>query len=197
RITIPDMGAEDICIPLRMALEKAAIARHGIPLAECNRIYTTNGSFDQVLAAGPRALLLPYCAKLKDCACRTSKDCLACGRCSVGDAWTLGQKRDLETVCVVNYEDLMVELARLKDAGAPAFIGCCCRPFFVKHAEDFDRMGLPGILVDIENTTCYELDQSEAAHRGQFKDQTGLNVALLQTILDVAGREQEKEACAT
>ena len=115
----------------------------------------------------------------------------------MGDAWTLGQKRDLETVCVVNYEDLMVELARLKDAGAPAFIGCCCRPFFVKHAEDFDRMGLPGILVDIENTTCYELDQSEAAHRGQFKDQTGLNVALLQTILDVAGREQEKEACAT
>lgn len=197
RITIPDMGAEDICIPLRMALEKAAIARHGIPLTECNRIYTTNGSFDQVLAAGPRALLLPYCAKLKDCACRTSKDCLACGRCSVGDAWTLGQKRDLETVCVVNYEDLMVELARLKDAGAPAFIGCCCRPFFVKHAEDFDRMGLPGILVDIENTTCYELDQSEAAHRGQFKDQTGLNVVLLQTILDVAGREQEKEACAT
>ena len=185
-IAIPDMNAEDICIPLRMAMEKAAIARHGIPIEHCNRIFTTNGNFDQVLAAGPQALLLPYCAKLKDCDLRFTKACRACGECSVGEAWALGHERKLRTVCITNFEDLMKELGKLKGQGVSACIGCCCQPFYIKHAEDFDRMGLPGILIDIENTTCYELDQSEAAHQGQFRSQTSLNMPLLHSILRVA-----------
>ena len=189
-IAIPDMNAEDICIPLRMAMEKAAIARHGIPIEHCNRIFTTNGSFDQVLAAGPQALLLPYCAKLKDCDLRFTKACRACGECSVGEAWALGHERKLRTVCITNFEDLMEELGKLKGQGVSAFIGCCCQPFYIKHAEDFDRMGLPGILIDIENTTCYELDQSEAAHQGQFRSQTSLNMPLLHSILRVAQQAQ-------
>jgi lipoate-protein ligase A len=51
-------------------------------------------------------------------------------------------------------------------------------------------MGLPGILIDIENTTCYELDQSEAAHQGQFRSQTSLNMPLLHSILRVAQQAQ-------
>ena len=110
----------------------------------------------------------------------------ACGECSVGEAWTLGHERKLRTVCITNFEDLMEELAKLKKQGVPAFIGCCCQPFYIKHAEDFDRQGLPGILIDIENTTCYELDQSEAAYKGQFRSQTSLNMPLLHSILRVA-----------
>ncbi len=190
KIAIPDMGAEDICIPLRMALEKAAIARHGIPLEHCNRIFTTNGSFDEVLAAGPQALLLPYCAKLKDCDLRFTRACRACGECSVGDAWTLGRERKWRTVCITSFEHLMQELEKMKGQGVSAFIGCCCQPFYIKHVEDFDRLGLPGILIDIENTTCYDLDQSEAAHRGEFSSQTMLNMALLHDILRVAGQAE-------
>ncbi|MFT4302011.1 MAG: DUF116 domain-containing protein, partial [Desulfovibrio sp.] len=186
RITIPDMGADDICTPLRMALEKAAIARHGIPLEHCNRIFTTNGSFDEVLAAGPQALLLPYCAKLKDCDLRFTRACRACGECSVGEAWTLGLERKMRTVCITNFEHLMQELEKFKEQGVSAFIGCCCQPFYIKHVEDFARLGLPGILIDIENTTCYDLDQSEAAHRGEFSSQTSLNMPLLNDILRVA-----------
>lgn len=200
RIAIPDMSAEDICIPLRMAMEKAAIARYGIPLEHCNRIFTTNGSFAEVLAAGPQALLLPYCAKLKDCDLRFTKACRACGECSVGDAWALGHERKLRTVCITSFEDLMEVLGKLKGQGVPAFIGCCCQPFYIKHAEDFKRMGLPGILIDIENTTCYELDQSEEAYKGRFRSQTDLNMPLLHSVLRVArearGTDGRAASCA-
>ena len=108
----------------------------------------------------------------------------------MGEAWALGHERKLRTVCITNFEDLMEELGKLKGQGVSAFIGCCCQPFYIKHAEDFDRMGLPGILIDIENTTCYELDQSEAAHQGQFRSQTSLNMPLLHSILRVAQQAQ-------
>ena len=81
----------------------------------------------------------------------------------------------------------------MKGQGVSAFIGCCCQPFYIKHVEDFARLGLPGILIDIENTTCYDLDQSEAAHRGEFSSQTMLNMALLHDILRVAGQAGQAE----
>ncbi len=185
KIHIPDMSAEDICIPLRMALEKVEIAKHGIPLELCNRINTSNGNFDAVIKAGPQALLLPYCAKLKDCDLRFSRECIACGACTVGEAWTLGQEHGLETLCITKFEHLMQELNDLKAKGVTAFIGCCCHAFYVKHAEEFEELGLPGIFIDIENTTCYELNQSDAAHKGEFREQTQVHMELLHKILEI------------
>ncbi len=197
KIRIPDMSAEDVNIPLRMALEKVLIAKHGrasnrIPLSLCNRINTTCGTFDDVLKAAPQALLLPYCAKLKECDLRFTRDCAACGGCSVGDAWTLGQEYGLTTICITKFEHLMEELQTLKAQGATAFVGCCCHAFFVKHADEFAALGLPGILIDIENTTCYELNQSEAAHNGEFREQTQLHMPLLTSVLDAAKAVRER-----
>jgi lipoate-protein ligase A len=76
------------------------------------------------------------------------------------------------------------ELMQMRAAGEPAYIGCCCQPFFVKHMEDFRRSGVPGILLDIDNTTCYELDQAKRAYAGQFGNQTSLNIGLLHSVLD-------------
>lgn len=191
RICIPDMGAQDIILPLTMALAKADIARAGIPLAQCNRINTTCDTFGGVLARGIDALLLPYCAKDPDCSLRHAEVCTACGRCSVGDAWQFGEERRLSMVCITNFEHLQRELTRLKDAGCRAFVGCCCQQFYVKHAEDFEAIGLPGILMDIEDTTCYELGEETAAYKGQFARQTAVNMELLQAVFAAADRAGE------
>ena len=41
------------------------------------------------------------------------------------------------------------------------FVGSCCEPFYGKHRPDFERIGLPGILVDVERSTCYDLGQEK------------------------------------
>ena len=52
--------------------------------------------------------------------------------------------------------------------------------------DDFERAGVPGILLDIENTTCYDLDQAKEAYAGRFESQTCLNLALLDTVLNLS-----------
>jgi len=185
RIHIPGMSHEDFLKPVDQVLKKVSIARYGIPLEYCNLISVTNGSFEAVLKRHPSVLLLPYCAKDLDCSLRHKKGCTACGNCSVGSAWRLGKMKQMKRICIVSFEDLLHELHRMKGRGVPAFIGCCCQPFFTKHVDDFEQAGLPGILLDIDNTTCYELDQAKAAYAGKFASQTHVNLDLLDMVLNV------------
>jgi len=185
KILIPGMTCEDFLKPLDQAFEKIGMARFGIPLEYCNQISVTNGPFEEVLRRKPSVLLLPYCAKLTTCELRYEKGCNLCGDCSIGDAWTRGLAERMEIVSIVSFEDLRAELEKMKAAGVPAFIGCCCEPFFTKHVDDFDAAGVPGILLDIDNTTCYELDQAREAYAGRFENQTRVNLDLLDAVLSV------------
>jgi lipoate-protein ligase A len=97
----------------------------------------------------------------------------------------MGLRKKMKNVCIVSFEDLMAELARMRSTGVRAFIGCCCEPFFIKHAKGFERAGIPGILLDINNTTCYELDQAKEAYAGKFASQTEVNLDLLNTVLNM------------
>ena len=186
RITIPGMTVEDFVIPLDQALEKIKISEFGIPLEHCNQISVTNGSFREIMDQSPSILLLPYCAKLVDCELRYAKGCKLCGEdeCSIGPAWRLGRKHKMRVVSITNYEDLWAELSQMKQQGVKAFIGCCCQPFYAKHANDFKRSRMPGILLDIDNTTCYDLDEAKAAYAGKFESQTVVNLDLLETVLN-------------
>ncbi len=186
RMQIPGMTSSAFSVALEQALEKVAISRHGLTLEHCNQICVTNGSFEEVIRRKPSVLLLPYCAKLTDCDLRYAKACRACGDCSVGPAWALGLRRKMKLVCVTSFEDLMAELRKMRDRGARAFIGCCCQPFFIKHMDDFKKAGVPGILLDIDNTTCYDLDQAREAYAGKFESQTELNLELLNKVIDLA-----------
>ena len=186
-ITIPGMDYRDFIKPLDQAIAKVEISKFGIPIEYCNQISVTNGTFEEIVAKKPSALLLPYCSKNIECDLRYKKGCRNCGDCTIGPAGTLGKDNKMKVVCVTSFEDLMGELIRLKSKGAPAFIGCCCRPFFTKHVDDFDRIGLPGILLDIDNTTCYDLDQAKEAYAGRFENQTRLNLDLLNSVLDAVG----------
>ncbi|MBR9981342.1 MAG: DUF116 domain-containing protein [Desulfatitalea sp.] len=185
RICIPGMAAGDFLKPLDQVLAKMEITRYGIPLPHCNQISVTNGTFAEVAALHPSVLLLPYCSKDIECDLRYAKGCRSCGECTIGDAWTLGRRHHMKMVCVTSFEDLLQELARMKSLGHRAFIGCCCQPFFTKHVDDFERVGLPGILLDIDCTTCYELDQAKEAYAGRFDRQTAVNLDLLETVLRV------------
>jgi lipoate-protein ligase A len=180
------MSADEFLRPLDQLFEKIAIARTGLALGHCDRISPANGSFAEVLGRRPSVLLLPYCAKPTDCELRHDKSCRVCGReeCTVGRAWQTGTERGMRVTTVVSFEDLWAELMRMRSAGEPAFVGCCCRPFFTKHAEDFARAGVPGILLDIDHTTCYDLDQARDAYAGSFDRQTELAVELLERVLE-------------
>jgi hypothetical protein len=45
-----------------------------------------------------------------------------------------------------------------------------------------ERAGVSGLLVDVEHTSCYELDQEREAKLGDFEGQTELNVDLLEKL---------------
>jgi lipoate-protein ligase A len=188
RMIIPGLRFEDFVKPLDQCLEKIAIAEFGIALEHCNRISVVNGSFREVIRSRPSVLLLPYCAKFTGCDLRYEKGCRICGDsgCSVGPAWAMGRGKDMKVISIVSFEDLWEELVRMKAAGVSAYIGCCCRSFFSKHLDDFKTSGLPGILLDIDNTTCYELDQARRAYAGQFDSQTRVDLKLLERVLQTA-----------
>lgn len=184
RMDVPGMTAADFIKPLFQILNKFDIARTtGLSLAHCNQISVTGGTFADILARRPQALLLPYCAKLVDCDLRYAKDCRICGECTIGEAWQLGGRHHLQIISITSFEDLMQELQHLADRGASAWIGCCCQPFFTKHLDDFNRIGLPGILLDIDCTTCYEMDLAPEAYQGRFDRQTEINLNLLEEVL--------------
>ena len=50
-------------------------------------------------------------------------------------------------------------------SGVKGFVGSCCEPFYGKRRPDFERIGLPGILVDVESSTCYDLGQEKRPFR--------------------------------
>jgi lipoate-protein ligase A len=186
RINIPGMGCDDFLKPLNQVFQKIAISNYGIPLAYCNLISVTNGSFEEIMKRRPSVLLLPYCSKLTSCELRYKKGCRVCGECTIGPASSMGHSKKMKTVCIVSFEDLMAELKRMKADRVSAFIGCCCQPFFTKHSDDFEKVGIPGIFLDIDNTTCYELDQAKEAYAGRFGSQTRVNLDLLEAVLNAS-----------
>jgi lipoate-protein ligase A len=90
----------------------------------------------------------------------------------------------MRTRTIINFEDLMSELENMKNLGEKAFIGLCCQPFFAKHLDEFERAKVPGILIDINDTTCYDLDQAKEAYNGEFRNQTSLDLDLLKSVLN-------------
>ena len=181
---IPGISSSDFVNAISKALEKIDTARFGIPLDLANRIFTVNGSFAETIAESPRHLLLPYCAKSLDCGWRYKRDCIECGECSISKAYGLGRNQKMQITTILSFEDLMETLEKFRSKGVSSYVGCCCEAFYTKHLEDFERSGIPAILIDIDNTTCYELGKEEEAYKGNFESQTDINIDLLKKVLD-------------
>ncbi len=181
---IPGISSSDFVNAISKALEKIDTARFGIPLGVANRVFTVNGSFAETIAKSPRHLLLPYCAKSLDCGYRYKRDCVECGECSISEAYRLGRDRKMWITTILSFEDLMETLEEFRLKGVSSYVGCCCEAFYTKHIEDFEGLGIPAILIDIDNTTCYELGKEQDAYKGNFESQTKINIDLLKKVLD-------------
>ena len=94
-------------------------------------------------------------------------------------------------ISIQSYEHLEKTLERLKGEGVVAFVGSCCEPFYAKHRDDFERIGLPGVLVDVDSSTCYDLGQEEEAYAGRFENQTYLKLDLLERIVARVSRNDQ------
>ena len=70
----------------------------------------------------------------------------------------------------------------MRARGVSSYMGCCCEPFFAKHWLEMEEAGVSGLLIDVEHTSCYELDQEKEAKLGQFQGQTALNVDVLEKL---------------
>lgn len=179
---IPGVREDHFIRALDEAIQKMYLLPHDFHEEETHHLFPVLKPFAAVKK--PEVLLLPYCAKEKDCDYRYKKGCGECGRCSIGDAICIARSFDMDHMTIQNYEDLESTLRTLSRSGVKAFVGSCCEPFYGKHRPDFERIGLPGILVDVERTTCYDLGEEKNAFKGQFENQTHLNLPLLRRVLE-------------
>ena len=192
-VRIPGVAVSDLLYTMGKALGKIEITSHGIPLHFTNHLYTVGGTFGEILSKNPSHLLLPYCAKSMDCGWRFEEDCPLCGECSIEDAVSLGERFGLEHITIQSFEHLMETLERLKERGITSYIGCCCEAFYTKHNDDFERSGVPAILVDIDDTTCYDLGKEHDAYQGKFESQTAIKLELLAMVLNALPERRAEE----
>jgi lipoate-protein ligase A len=179
---IPGVKEGHIIQAIEEALQKMDLLPYGFDEEETHHLFPVLKPFGEVKK--PEVLLLPYCAKEMECSYRNQSGCEECGRCSVGDAAQMARSFKMDPITIQNYEELESTLYQLKTSGVRAFIGSCCEPFYGKHRPDFERMGLPGILVDVERSTCYDLGQEKEAFKGRFENQTHLNIPLLKRVIE-------------
>ena len=185
-VEIPGVTAADIVHTLSEAVEKNTYVQHNIHPHEVNDVFSVVKPLSEITHC--QALLLPYCAKTPDCEYRHQSGCTQCGVCCIGDAYDLAEKYELVPISIQSYEHLEETLERLKGDGVEAFVGSCCEPFYAKHRDDFERIGLPGILVDVDSSTCYDLGQEQEAYAGRFENQTYLKFDLLQRVVARVGK---------
>ena len=179
---IPGVTEVHFIRALDEAIQKMHLLPKGFDEEETHHLFPVLKPFKEVRR--PEVLLLPYCAKELECLYRNQPGCEECGRCTVGDAAQMARSFGMDSVTIQNYEELESTLSNLKHSGVRGFIGSCCEPFYGKHRPDFERIGLPGILIDVERSTCYDLGQEKEAFKGRFENQTHLNLSLLKKVLE-------------
>jgi lipoate-protein ligase A len=178
---MPGVTPDDIITAIGEALQKRDLKDLGLSVKEANHIFLVNDAIEHLPEAS--VILLPYCAKLASCELRYDKDCISCGECTVGVAYELARSHNMEPITIVNFEDLQTTLADMKMRGIKAYLGCCCDPFFVKHRDDFENAGMAGLLINIESTTCYELNLEKEGKEGTFTGETRLNLDVLEKVI--------------
>jgi lipoate-protein ligase A len=197
---IPFTRPDDFAGVIAEAAKKAGWTRYGIPREELNSVFFVGEPPERFRGAG--YLLLPYCAKPVDCRFRKRDGCAQCGRCAIGDMYALAREKGLVPISINSYHHLERVLGEIRRKGArvegckgqdprltahgsrlTGFVGSCCEAFFIKHREDFERAGVPGVLVDIDSRTCYDLYKDAEAHAGKFDRETRLKAGLFRTVI--------------
>ena len=90
---------------------------------------------------------------------------------------------DIPVRTIQTYEHLIETIEEFDEKGARGYIGSCCEAFYNKHHADFLDTKVPGLLIDIDSSTCYELGEEQEAYIGDFEGQTHLKLDLLMRLL--------------
>lgn len=197
KVKIIGITAEDIVNLILEAVEKSELEDLGLD-GECiNDIYPIILKPIDSLKNGFDYLLLPYCSKLVSCGYRKVDGCSKCGLCTIGDAYKLAEEFGLKPITIHNFEHLMETLKMLRKNNAKGFIGCCCEAFYIKHRNEMEIVDIPGIILDIENKTCYDLGMAEEAYKGRFEAQTNLKLDLLRRVLEISSRLRDSKCLSS
>ncbi len=168
---------------LNDAIARLDICRHGVEYENINDINTVCAEFDNKNIID--VFLIPYCAKHPDCRYRYSQGCNFCGKCTVGDAIKLAGAYKISHITITSFEHLMKTLEKLKIQNKKYFAGCCCEAFYLKHLNHFKEKNLAGILMNIDNSTCYDLGKEKDAYAGKFEGFTDIKLPLLKKIFEI------------
>jgi len=177
------LGASAFVSAIEDAVGRVDYASFGLDAEDANGVFTVNAPLGAVAQIGATVLLLPYCAKPIDCDLRHTPECSPCGRCDVGAAYELAAELGLEVITITSFEHLMEKLAEMADRGVEAFVGSCCEAFYLKHRDEMEAHGIPGVLVDVGSDTCYDLGRSRQAYDGAFEGETTLRLDLLTRVV--------------
>jgi lipoate-protein ligase A len=189
---VPGIGADRFVSAVEDAMARTGYVRRGIAPEDANALFSIVGGFDEVARRGATVVLLPYCAKPIDCDLRHQDACTACGRCEIGEVYELAREMGLEVRTILSFEHLMETLGEMARRGVRAFVGSCCEAFYLKHREDMERRGVPGVLVDVGSQTCYDLGRTREAYRGAFEGETKLRPALLTSVIRACAGNGER-----
>ena len=187
----PGVTADDFIKAVGAAVRKRDLEAIGLSPEEASSIHEVNDALEHMGEAS--VVLLPYCAKWVGCDLRYDEDCIECGGCTVGVAYELARRNNMEPITIVNFEHLQAVLEDMRKSGVGSYLGCCCEPFFAKHWMELEDAGISGLLIDVEHTSCYELDQEAEAKRGEFRGQTSLNVDILEKLF-AGGAQMDNKA---
>ncbi|MFN2349756.1 MAG: DUF116 domain-containing protein [Thioalkalivibrio sp.] len=182
----PGFGPDELSLLLRLALGRRSEQALGLSNWQANRLMvhrvTGNETARQILDRAT-VMLVPYCAKPAWCRWRHEDGCPECGACEVGEAYRLARERGLEVVTITQYEHLCDVLEQMQARGVPAYVGMCCRHFYLKRIHAFRNAGIPAVLMDISGSNCYELGQEDEAYAGRFTAEAQLDGELLEQVM--------------
>ncbi len=150
----------------------------GITEEDLSRFIFINGMRPEDVSSA-EFLLLPYCAKKAKCEYRNEDKCISCGDCETGTAYKFAERYNIKPKTIINYENLVETLNRLKAEKIKSYIGFCCKEFYIKRNDAFRKSGIKALLIDISSPLCYLLHKEEGAYEGIFNGETSLGAGVL------------------
>jgi lipoate---protein ligase len=163
--------------------DRLKLVSSNFSLPEVNELFFVNISPNAIKSQCARWLLLPYCSKNLDCDFREIEGCSECGACEIGYFFELARKFNLEPLTIQSFEHLMETLHAKSLGDQGLYIGSCCEAFYSKHRLEMEAIPLPGVLVNLDSTTCYDLGKGTDAYKGKFDNKTFLNIELMEKTI--------------
>jgi len=186
-----DIPTKEFIKAFKETFAKWEWVKRGFTPTEANSLFAVNFSPKDTAKENktaktfsPQVFLFPYCAKSPECAYRYKPDCPICEGCTVGNGYQMAQELGLKSITIVNFEDLLEKFKYMRAKGVDAYVGSCCEAFYIKHQDEFRSSGLKGLLIDVKDSTCYDLGKAHEAYAGTFENQTNLNLSLIKKVID-------------